>query len=123
MPSTGTGNTLTTRLSGNSGGQPCSTADGGVDTLNGGAGVRHTTGGAGNDTFVFLSGRGERRPVTDFASGDLLKFQGYGTAAQGANVRANRRNALADQFGRWFDSRHNIAEQWICAAAIQFSLV
>ncbi|MGQ0533331.1 MAG: M10 family metallopeptidase C-terminal domain-containing protein [Caulobacteraceae bacterium] len=63
---------------------------GGADTLNGGAGVDTLTGGLDNDSFVFHSGQANGDTVLDFSgagalAGDMLVFEGYGTAADGAS--------------------------------------
>jgi len=63
----------------------------GVNTLNGGAGADILTGGAGADTFVFQAGQAGGDIVMDFAglgaaSGDAIRFQGYGSAVDGAHL-------------------------------------
>src|SRR5262245_17488672 len=42
------------------------------------------TGGGGNDTFVFASGQANGDAIVDFNGGDHLRFEGFGTVAQGA---------------------------------------
>jgi len=47
------------------------------------------TGNGGNDTFVFAAGQANGDAISDFggngaATGDSLRFTGFGTAAQGA---------------------------------------
>ena len=75
----GIGNALANNIYGNSG----------DNTLDGGGGADILQGGAGNDTFVFNAGQAHGDMVLDFAgngaaTGDSLKFVGFGTAAQGA---------------------------------------
>jgi hypothetical protein len=71
------------------GGNDILRGEGGNDTLDGGAGADTLAGGAGNDTFIFRLGQANGDIITDFTgnganAGDILKFIGYGTAAQGA---------------------------------------
>ena len=59
------------------------------DTIDGGAGQDTLIGGAGLDTFVFRAGESDGDIVLDFngsgaAAGDSLRFEGFGTAADGA---------------------------------------
>jgi Ca2+-binding RTX toxin-like protein len=70
------------------------TLDGGDgnDTLYGMDGADTLKGGNGNDTFVFKAGQANGDFVHEFAgngaaAGDVLKFQGYGTVAEGATFR------------------------------------
>ncbi len=69
------------------------TLDGGAgnDKLDGGADSDSLTGGSGSDTFVFRAGQANGDIVVDFdgggaGAGDVLQFQGYGSAAQGATL-------------------------------------
>jgi Ca2+-binding RTX toxin-like protein len=75
----GTGNALANNIYGNSG----------DNVLDGGFGADVLQGGAGNDTFVFSAGQADGDMVLDFAgrggaTGDSLKFVGFGTIAEGA---------------------------------------
>jgi Ca2+-binding RTX toxin-like protein len=59
------------------------------NVLNGGAGSDSLSGLGGNDTFVFVAGQADGDVVYEFngngaAAGDVLRFEGYGTLAQGA---------------------------------------
>ena len=59
------------------------------NTLNGGAGADALSGLGGNDTFVFQAGQAHGDSVYEFngngaGAGDVLRFEGYGTIAQGA---------------------------------------
>ncbi|HSW11799.1 MAG TPA: calcium-binding protein [Solimonas sp.] len=61
----------------------------GNNQLNGKGGVDSLSGGLGNDTYIFNAGQGSDDTISDFAgngaaAGDLLRFIGYGTVAQGA---------------------------------------
>jgi Ca2+-binding RTX toxin-like protein len=75
----GYGNTLDNEIYGNA-----------LDNvLDGGAGADDLSGLAGNDTFSFVAGQAQGDTVWDFTGngagvGDLLKFDGYGTLAEGA---------------------------------------
>jgi serralysin len=78
------------RLFGN-GGMDTLRGGAGADVLNGGAGADSLGGGDGNDLFVFVAGEANGDVITDFAgngasAGDSLRFQGYGTAAEGARL-------------------------------------
>src|SRR5205085_2838706 len=62
------------------------------NVLDGGGGADGLYGLGGNDTFVFHRGEANGDVIADFdgngaALGDSLKFIGYGTAAQGANLQ------------------------------------
>ena len=62
----------------------------GNDTIDGGAGADILYGGDGNDTFMFQAGQANGDSILDFsgngaAAGDSLLFEGFGTAAEGAN--------------------------------------
>lgn len=61
-----------------------------ANTLDGGAGADVLWGGSGADTFVFRAGQASGDIVLDFngagAAGDMLLFEGYGTAADGAHL-------------------------------------
>jgi trimeric autotransporter adhesin len=75
----GTGNTLANNIYGNSG----------DNVLDGSAGADVLQGNLGNDTFVFNAGQADNDMVLDFAgdgvaTGDSLKFVGFGTTAQNA---------------------------------------
>ena len=70
--------------------------DGGTlnDYIDGGAGLDTLIGGDGPDTFVFRRGETNGDVVVDFngtgLTGDFIRFEGFGTAAQGATfVRHN----------------------------------
>ena len=57
--------------------------------LNGGAGSDALSGLGGNDTFVFAAGQAQGDVVYEFngngaGAGDVIRFEGYGTIAQGA---------------------------------------
>jgi Ca2+-binding RTX toxin-like protein len=59
------------------------------NVLDGGAGSDSLSGLGGNDTFVFRAGQANGDVVYEFngngaAAGDVLRFEGYGTLAQGA---------------------------------------
>jgi Ca2+-binding RTX toxin-like protein len=59
------------------------------NVLNGGDGNDALSGLGGNDTFVFKAGEANGDVIYEFsgngaAAGDVLKFEGYGTLAQGA---------------------------------------
>lgn len=59
------------------------------NALNGGVGADHLNGLGGNDTFVFVAGQANGDTVYEFNGngagvGDVLKFSGYGTIAEGA---------------------------------------
>jgi Ca2+-binding RTX toxin-like protein len=59
------------------------------NVLDGGAGSDALSGLGGNDTFVFHAGQANGDVVYEFngngaAAGDVLRFEGYGTLAQGA---------------------------------------
>ncbi|MET4519975.1 Ca2+-binding RTX toxin-like protein, partial [Bradyrhizobium sp. I1.7.5] len=61
----------------------------GDNVLNGGGGADLLQGLGGNDSFVFRAGEAQGDVVVDFAgngasAGDSIRFEGYGTAAQGA---------------------------------------
>jgi Ca2+-binding RTX toxin-like protein len=78
----GTGNALANNIYGNSGN----------NTLDGGVGADVLQGSAGNDTFVFNANQADGDMVLDFAgmgaaTGDSLRFVGFGTIAQGARDR------------------------------------
>ncbi|TCP36092.1 calcium-binding protein [Sphingomonas sp. BK235] len=60
----------------------------GNDTLNGGAGSDQLWGGSGKDTFVFRAGEAQGDHVFDFAKGDKLVFQGFGSGAYVTRVGA-----------------------------------
>jgi Ca2+-binding RTX toxin-like protein len=75
----GTGNDLSNTIFGNLN----------DNVLNGGAGSDSLSGLGGNDTFVFQAGQANGDVVYEFngngaAVGDVLRFEGYGTLAQGA---------------------------------------
>jgi Ca2+-binding RTX toxin-like protein len=77
----GTGNALNNTIYGNAGN----------NVLNGRAGIDELSGLGGNDTFVFQAGEANGDSVYEFAgngaaTGDVLQFVGYGTAAQGATL-------------------------------------
>jgi Ca2+-binding RTX toxin-like protein len=60
------------------------------NVLDGGAGADDLSGLGGNDTFSFVAGQAQSDTVWDFTGngagvGDLLKFDGYGTLAEGAS--------------------------------------
>jgi len=55
------------------------------NTLDGGAGADTLTGGGGPDTFVFHAGEANGDTITDFSSADMLVFEGYGSADDGAS--------------------------------------
>ncbi len=77
----GTGNALDNEIYGNA-----------LDNvLNGGAGADELSGLAGNDTFSFVAGEAQGDVVWDFTGngggvGDLLRFAGYGSLADGASL-------------------------------------
>jgi len=78
----GTGNALNNTIFGNANN----------NVLNGGAGSDSLSGLGGNDTFVFAAGQAHGDTVYEFngngaAAGDVLRFEGYGTIAQGATFR------------------------------------
>ena len=78
----GTGNELNNTIFGNSG----------DNVLDGGDGADQLSGLGGNDTFVFHAGQAHGDVVYEFngngaAAGDVLRFEGYGTLAQGATFR------------------------------------
>ena len=61
------------------------------NVLNGGAGADDLSGLGGNDSFSFVAGEAHGDIVWDFTGngagvGDLLRFEGYGTLAQGASL-------------------------------------
>jgi Ca2+-binding RTX toxin-like protein len=77
----GNGNALANKLHGNAG----------DNTLNGGAGADILTGNSGNDIFVFNVGQAGGDTIIDFAgngaaSGDSLRFAGYGPDATFTNI-------------------------------------
>src|SRR5690606_23880905 len=60
------------------------------NVLDGGGGADGLSGLGGNDTFAFKAGEAQGDVVYVFegngsAAGDLLRFEGYGTLAQGAS--------------------------------------
>jgi Ca2+-binding RTX toxin-like protein len=62
-----------------------------ANILDGGAGADWLTGGASNDTFVFRAWQAQGDTIMDFAgngslAGDQLRFEGFGSAAQGATL-------------------------------------
>ena len=74
----------------------------GANILDGGGAADDLYGNGGNDTFVFHKGQANGDRIVDFAgngaaAGDSLQFVGYGTAAPGRDLRADRQHALADQ--------------------------
>ena len=77
----GTGNALDNEIYGNA-----------LDNvLNGGEGADELSGLAGNDTFSFVAGEAQGDVVWDFTGngggvGDLLRFAGYGSLADGASL-------------------------------------
>src|SRR5262245_4576422 len=76
----GTGSALANNINGMSG----------DNVLDGGAGTDVLQGNAGNDTFVFNAGQADNDMILDFAgngaaTGDSLRFVGFGTTAQGAS--------------------------------------
>jgi Ca2+-binding RTX toxin-like protein len=59
------------------------------NVLDGGGGADHLWGLGGNDTFVLRAGQAQGDRINEFygngaAAGDVLRFEGYGTLAQGA---------------------------------------
>jgi len=75
------GNELSQTIWGNSG----------ANVLNGGGGADTLQGLGGNDTFVFRPDEAQGDKVLDFvgngtSAGDSIRFEGYGTAAQGATL-------------------------------------
>jgi len=66
------------------------TIDGGAgdDMIAGGAGADTLTGGGGNDTFIYGAGDGSDT-ITDFAAGDVVKIDGYGSAQSITQVGSN----------------------------------
>lgn len=76
----GTGNSMANVIIGNDGNNILN-GGAGNDTLNGGKGADTLYGGAGNDSFVFRLGEANGDRVMDFASGDKLRFEGYGAGA------------------------------------------
>ena len=59
------------------------------NTLNGGASSDALSGLGGNDTFVFVAGQAQGDVIYEFqgnggAVGDVIRFEGYGTLAEGA---------------------------------------
>ncbi|MET4520156.1 hypothetical protein [Bradyrhizobium sp. I1.7.5] len=82
--------TTAINLTGNEFGQSI-IGNAGTNILNGGGGADTLWGLGGNDTFVFRAGETQGDVVVDFAGngasvGDSIRFEGYGTAAQGATV-------------------------------------
>jgi Ca2+-binding RTX toxin-like protein len=53
----------------------------GNDTINGGQGADTLYGGAGKDVFIFRAGEAAGDRVLDFAKGDKLVLEGYGSGA------------------------------------------
>jgi Ca2+-binding RTX toxin-like protein len=77
----GTGNAQNNTIYGNAG----------FNVLDGGGGADELSGIGGDDTFVFKAGEANGDVVYTFEGngagvGDLLKFEGYGTLAQGATL-------------------------------------
>jgi Ca2+-binding RTX toxin-like protein len=63
------------------------TGNGGDDVLDGGGGADDLWGLGGNDTFVLRAGQAHGDRIHEFygnGAGDVLRFEGYGTLAQGA---------------------------------------
>jgi Ca2+-binding RTX toxin-like protein len=65
------------------------TGNGLANVLNGLGGADTLTGGGDNDVFILAAGQSIAELITDFAgngaaAGDVLRFTGFGTAAQGA---------------------------------------
>jgi Ca2+-binding RTX toxin-like protein len=63
------------------------------NVLDGGAGADELSGLGGNDTFSFVAGEAQGDVVWDFTGngggiGDLLRFDGFGTLAEGASCIA-----------------------------------
>jgi Ca2+-binding RTX toxin-like protein len=63
------------------------------NVLDGRGGADELSGLGGNDTFAFKAGEAQGDVVYDFTGngagvGDLLKFEGFGTLAQGASLTA-----------------------------------
>jgi Ca2+-binding RTX toxin-like protein len=63
----------------------------GSDTIDGGGGADTLVGGADNDLFLFTAGEANGDVIVDFAgncpaTGDQIRFTGYGTAAAGATL-------------------------------------
>lgn len=78
----GAGNDLVNTLFGNSG----------DNVLEGGGAADVLSGLGGNDTFVFRPGQAHGDTIYEFngngaGAGDVLRFEGYGTIAQGATFR------------------------------------
>jgi len=88
-----TGNSLANNLSGNKG----------ANQLNGAGGADTLTGGAGNDVFIIRAGEGNGDVLTDFtgngsASGDSIRFEGYGSGATLTNVSGNQWRVTGNGF-------------------------
>ncbi|MCH4891665.1 hypothetical protein GO308_00905 [Sphingomonas sp. SFZ2018-12] len=79
-PTSARGNALANILIGNRGNNVLR-GEGGDDVLNGGRGADMLYGGTGNDVFVFRAGEANGDRIMDFARGDRIRLEGYGSGA------------------------------------------